>query len=88
MNNHQHIVSETPYRIYSVDVDTLTDRNAATASVTFHTRSKGSIHATGSAKRNSGDVYNDVSGEQLAVGRALMHLGKYLADKAIGDDHA
>ena len=81
---NNHIVDSDPWQCYSVLVDALTDRNASVASARFHTHNKFNpyITATGSAKRIPGDRADDVLGEQLAVGRALVSLGQYLIDAA------
>lgn len=83
-----HIVEENPWRTYDITVDSLTDRNAATASVRFHTANRFNPHitATGSSKREPEDRINEYVGEQLAIGRALVSLGQHLIDAAYPDD--
>lgn len=83
-NYRHHIVNDNPWQNYTIDVDTLTDRNASTAAVTFRTRNADIpvIRATGSAKRSPKDRFHSVAGEQQAVGRALLALGQHLLDEA------
>lgn len=81
--NH-HVVEADPWQCYTVTVDALTDRNAAVAAARFHTHNSFNpyVTATGSAKRMPEDRADDVLGEQLAVGRALVSLGQYLINAA------
>jgi hypothetical protein len=64
-----------PRHAHRIDVDTLTDRNATVAAITFH-EEDWSYTVTGSAKRKPGDKPNANRAEQLAIGRALIQLGK------------
>lgn len=82
-----HVVADgiNPWATYSVTVDTLVDRNAATAAARFESGRDREITATGSAKRAPGDALS-LSGEMLAIGRALIALGQEF--EAIGMDEA
>lgn len=72
-----------PWKCYSVDVDTLSDRNASVAAVKFNDSHHANDYAvTASAKREPGDQYDSGVGEQLAVGRALEQLGRELQKAA------
>jgi hypothetical protein len=53
--------------------ETLIDRNAAVARVTLFLGAR-EFTATGSAKREPGDPYDETLGEQLALARALHAL--------------
>jgi hypothetical protein len=54
-------------------METLIDRNAAVARVTLSLGAR-EFAATGSAKREPGDPYDETLGEQLALARALHAL--------------
>jgi len=58
-------------------VETLIDRNAAVARVQFE-----NYVATGSSKREPGDVYDAGLGEQFAIARAFIALGEMMEDDA------
>jgi hypothetical protein len=67
-----------PWHTHQVDVDVLVDRGAVVSSVTFHPEGKPNETwwATANAKRKPGDKPDSRKGEQLAIGRALIELGK------------
>ena len=71
-----HVVAEDPAKHFSIELVTLTDRNAVTAAVQFNGRDGNELYATGSAKRSPGDPVS-AAGEMLAIGRALMAMGEY-----------
>jgi Domain of unknown function (DUF1876) len=79
---HHHITDSSPWECWTVTVNSLVDVNAAVATARFRTqnRERPYVTATGSAKRMPEDHRNDVVGEQLAIGRALVSLGQYLID--------
>ena len=70
-----------PRRNMAVDVTILSDPYATVAQVslldtTVGVLDGGLLTATGSAKKEPGDVYDPVIDADLAVGRALVHLGE------------
>lgn len=71
-----------PWGLTTVQVDTLTDKNASVAAATIHDDTapewRSTYTVTASAKREPGDPYNESVGQQLAIGRALEKLGKDL----------
>lgn len=81
-------VRTKPWKYHFVQVDTLTDRNAVVAAVTFRPEADpvsgnyDSYTVTDSAKREPGDVNDRTIGEQLAIGRALVKLGRDLQKAA------
>lgn len=66
-----------PWGVLEVQVDTLTDENAAVAAATIEEGGK-QYTVTASSKREPGDSRNPEVGTQLAIGRALEKLGKDL----------
>lgn len=67
----------------NVTVTALTDRNAAVASTELIKPDLDLVAtATGSSKRENGDVYDLRIGTELAVGRALVNLGRQLIHNA------
>jgi hypothetical protein len=63
---------------YEIEIETLVDRNAAVAKVSFD----GTYVATGSSKREPGDTYDFMLGETFAIARALIALGTQMEEDA------
>lgn len=70
----------TPRKALAVSISVTGDRDATAAWVTMlggpYTRDL--IQAAGTSKRRAGDTYNERTGWDLAVGRALVELGLQL----------
>lgn len=83
-------VNQVPTRL-SVNLIVINDRNVTAASAEVTQWIDGQMvtdQATGSAKRAPGDVRDDVIATELAVGRALVNLGRRLQDTSrilVGD---
>jgi hypothetical protein len=76
-----------PLRNLAATITVLTDRNATVASVTLVDTYLGVLDggmgtATGSCKREQGDVYDETIALDLAVGRALIKLGWHMVRRA------
>lgn len=72
----------------NIAVDETGDRCVATASMMT---TRGAFHGEGIARCHPGDRMQPVIGEELAIGRALIELGRSLtraADAAVADDVA
>ena len=69
---------------YMLRVSVLPDHGATAARVTYFADSTEVISATGSAKREPGDVYDPETGQLLAMSRALDRLAGKLRRRANG----
>lgn len=71
--------------ILSATVTILPDRNATAVSVSIEVCDRNGepslIEATGSSKREQGDIYNADIARDLAVGRAFEKLGRKLKSR-------
>lgn len=78
--NEETIMTVKPWKSHTIDIDTLTDRDASVAAVTLYPEGTygDAYTVTGTAKRKPGDKPNASRGEQLAIARALLKLGKDL----------
>ncbi len=75
------VADVTPYRPPALDIHTLVDRNAAMAEVRYYTTDRMFI-ATGSSKRDKGDLFSPEVGRQIATARALQSLARYIEKDA------
>src|SRR5690606_37002445 len=67
-----------------IDVDVLADSDECQATATL-TTTRGTVQASGRARRNPVDPAIPLVGEELAIGRAVRSLGEQLI-AAAGDD--
>lgn len=77
-----HVTHEMPWKSFGIDVDILTDNNAATACVSLHRVYGPALYATGSSKRSPEDRQIPEIGNTVALGRALIALGQHLTATA------
>lgn len=79
---------QPPGRYRLVTTDVITDRNASAARVSLCENGHVLLTATGSAKREPGDPDNPAIADGLALGRALVNLGRQIRDEQLAAMHA